>query len=302
MDPTEKKLSFSRTIAATVVGTATVVGALTTVGVAMLTGLSDYIRLGYQVESVKERIDEIDNNFRELSINSKGIPGPPGLQGPKGEKGDIGPQGPKGDRGPRGPKGEKGDKGNKGDKGDVVQSTRSVSSENTGSSKSRKSKIATRTPSGSNHVQEFPNLRFRVVSLQVLSSKDVVVNVELTNRLNEEMLLTLEPRSGAAHSYQQYPTFLTDDYGQEYRLKELSGIAGKKSDDRPLKLLAGSRRNASLRFFPRQRGANSDVQFSLNSDIAVISVDRSGKILRDRFRRPISKDILHISIQGITKR
>ena len=152
-------------------------------------------------------------------------------------------------------------------------------------------------PKSGTPFQEFKELRVEVESLQVTKANAVVMFLKYINKTQKELNVGLKSGSW---SLSDYPTYLTDDKGNEYRLNEMGGIGGvgKYPHKDPLKILPGISSTPSIKF----RGdSNWQVgsTFHFTSEQGIVATDDSGNLKIDKDNRDVIGSVFNISIRNI---
>ena|GEM_PF-5978177 len=151
--------------------------------------------------------------------------------------------------------------------------------------------------------QNFKDLRIEVESLQVTKDNNVVVFLRYITKTQKKLNVNLIHSRRASKLFWEYPTYVTDNKGNEYRLEGMSGIGGIWVDGRyeygrPISIIPAISATASLKF----RGKSSwqvGSLFHLTTEQGILDTDDSGNLKINRKNRHIVKSTFNVSIRNI---
>ena len=154
--------------------------------------------------------------------------------------------------------------------------------------------------------KDFKDLRIEVESLQVTKQNDVVVFFRYINKTQKELKIMVsqgEKTGSGSYSIVRYPTYLTDDKGNEYRLMELNGIGsirhyGDSAHGNALTVLPGIPATASIKFNGRRDWQIGSL-FSLISPQLILATDQNGNLKVKRDNKNLIESTVNVSIRNI---
>ena len=131
-------------------------------------------------------------------------------------------------------------------------------------------------------VKDLQNIQSSSESLQVTNQNNVVVYLRYINKSQKKLQIMLSQggETDAGSAIQNYPTYMTDDKGNEYRLKEFSGIGSIRYDENwahgiPLTLFPGVYASVSLNFKGDSNWEKGSL-FSFISAQFILATDKDG--------------------------
>ncbi len=151
--------------------------------------------------------------------------------------------------------------------------------------------------------QDFKDLRIEVVSLQVTKHNNIVVFLRYTNKTQKKLNVNLIHSNHVSKGlFRKYPTYLTDNKGNEYRLEGMSGIGGiwvdgRYEGGRPIAITPEISATASLKFQGKSSWQIGSL-FHLTTEQGILDTDDSGNLI-NRKNRHIVKSTFNISIRNI---
>ena len=151
--------------------------------------------------------------------------------------------------------------------------------------------------------QDFKDVRIEIESLLITKDTNtrLIMVFRYVNKTQKPLQIKISKGEVTNNSPSYFPSYLTDNNGNEYRLENLNGIGsvgffGKYPDGIPLTILPGMPASASLKFYAGGREIGS--LFSLMSQQCILVTDKDGNLKGDD-RRDEIQSTFNVRIRNI---